>query len=212
MLRLRPTAFILGLALLGAITTPAQAETPGVPSWISEAKVGLLTHDSYMFEDNFLQVWKNRIEPGMDINGEVLFNLPGWFRHVGSPRLAVGADISTANKTSYAYIAPDWQYTFQNGLYLGGFFGFMVHTGAENVSQRDGSGNITPASQERFDNTKRLGSRVLFHFGPRVGYSIDEHNDIELMWAHSSNGHILANDDAPNQGIDNLGIRYGYKF
>lgn len=204
--------FLVSLTLFGLLATTAANADTGIPSWVSEAKVGLLTHDSYTFDDHFLEIWKNRKEPGMDINFEVLMNGPQWFEYVGTPRFQLGGDISTSGATNYAYTGLQWQHDFHSGLFVAGFFGLAIHDGTTDISQKDPNGNITPATTERFQNRKRLGSRVLFHLGPEVGYAFDEHNSLSLMWAHLSNGHILADKDAPNQGIDNIGLRYGYKF
>ena len=193
------------------LSTAAHADT-GIPDWVSEAKIGLLTHDSYTFADHMGQFWNNRKEPGMDVNVELLFNGPQWLQYVGTPRFQLGGDISTSGATNYAYTGLQWQHDFTTGIYLAGFFGLAVHDGTIDISQKDPGGFITAQSNQRFQERKRFGSRVLFHLGPEVGYMFDEHNSVSLMWSHISNGHILANQDAPNEGEDNVGLRYGYKF
>ena len=62
--------------------------------------------------------------------------------------------------------------------------------------------------------TRHLGSRVLFHLGPEIGYNITEHWNVSATWMHISNGWMLNGFDldAPNEGMDQLGMRVGYRF
>jgi hypothetical protein len=55
---------------------------------------------------------------------------------------------------------------------------------------------------------KALGSRVLFHFPAEIGYRFDERNSLSVYFEHTSNGYTVH----PNEGLDRLGIRYGYRF
>ena len=60
-----------------------------------------------------------------------------------------------------------------------------------------------------FDQTdKALGSRVLFHFPLEIGYRFDGHNSLSVYFEHMSNGYTR--DE--NEGLDRLGVRYGYRF
>lgn len=204
-------------ALADTMTPSAKASDSPLPSWVSAVKAGLETHDSYMAQDNsrLYHIWENRKEPGMDVNFEVLFNGPDVFHYIGSPRIQLGTNISTAGETSYAYSGLDWMYKFQNDIFIEGNFGLAIHNGTLDKSQADSTGNITPASTAEYERTKRFGSRVLFHFGPEVGYMFDEHNSISASWTHISNGQILTvnnHGDNANEGEDNWGIRYGYRF
>lgn len=55
---------------------------------------------------------------------------------------------------------------------------------------------------------KALGSRVLLRIPIEFGYQLTEHHRLSLMFAHVSNADLAD----PNQGLDTLGIRYGYWF
>jgi lipid A 3-O-deacylase len=55
---------------------------------------------------------------------------------------------------------------------------------------------------------KALGSRVLFHIPLEVGYRLDLHNSISAHFEHMSNAYTVD----PNEGLDRIGVRYGYKF
>ena len=55
---------------------------------------------------------------------------------------------------------------------------------------------------------KALGRRVLFHFPLEVGYRFDGHHSVSFYFDHMSNGYTTTY----NEGLDTLGVRYGYKF
>ena len=58
------------------------------------------------------------------------------------------------------------------------------------------------------DKRKSLGSPLLFRVGAALGYILTEKINVSLQYEHMSNAYI-AN---PNEGMDNVGIRLGYKF
>ena len=204
---------LLGLAIICAAPLARASDAP-IPGWLSELKGGVLTHNSEIISRNHPgQFWKEDTEHGADLNFEVLFNGPGWLSHIGSPRLQLGGDLSLTGETDHIYAGPYWSYTFENNVFVGGALGLAIHDGTVDLSPVDpATGTITPRSAERYNTTKKFGSRLLFHLGPEVGYRFDEHNSIMLTWSHISNGYIFSGLDGPNPGQDNLGIRYGYKF
>jgi len=61
---------------------------------------------------------------------------------------------------------------------------------------------------ERDDGNKDLGTRAFFHLGVEVGYQITPAYSIELYFSHLSN----AFTSSQNPGLNNLGVRAGFKF
>ncbi|MGD9261841.1 MAG: acyloxyacyl hydrolase, partial [Desulfobacterales bacterium] len=55
---------------------------------------------------------------------------------------------------------------------------------------------------------KSLGTRLLFRIPFEFGYQLTRHHSLSLMFDHISNAY-LANE---NEGMDTLGLRYGYRF
>jgi lipid A 3-O-deacylase len=51
-------------------------------------------------------------------------------------------------------------------------------------------------------------ARVLFHIPIEIGYRFDAHNSLSAYFEHTSNAFIVE----PNEGLDRLGVRYGYRF
>ena len=182
----------IGLALRFATITaslPAFAQSNGI---LDEAKIGVFDHD--------VGIFGSKIENGVQINGEVLFASPGIFKIIGSPRPTLGIAGNTAGKTSYAYAdltwtAMLWRNLFQprDGAYAGGFLGGAIHDG--NLSQTS-------------NGKKALGTRGLYHVGIESGYQMTSTYSVEAYFAHLSN----AGAGAHNAGINDIGIRAGFKF
>ncbi|CAA6604016.1 Lipid A 3-O-deacylase-related protein [Rhodospirillaceae bacterium LM-1] len=176
--------FILTLMLVLVASLPTRAE--GLGDLVYEVKGGLLYHDM----DN---LWSGfRRESGVDLNAELVFT-PSLPVLGGAIRPALGGSLNSSGDTSKAYLDAVWSYETNIGLYFGLGLGAAVHNGDLELRSRD---------------HKALGSRVLFHIPAEIGYRFDGHNGISLYFDHVSNGFLAS----PNEGMDTLGVRYGYKF
>jgi lipid A 3-O-deacylase len=168
--------------LLCSAALPALAD--GV---VQELKLGFLDHDVPDLWSGF------RAEPdSVDINIEALLSPSVPFLG-GTVRPALGGTINTVGATSHAYIDARWQYEMPSGIFLGLGIGGAIHNG-----------------QLQFEdpNLKALGSRVLFHIPIEIGYRFDAHSSLSAYFEHTSNAFIVE----PNEGLDRLGVRYGYRF
>lgn len=153
----------------------------------NELKFGVLDHDVPDLWSNF------RAEPAsVALNFEALFS-PSLALWGGTVRPALGASINTEGETSNVYLDARWQYEFHNGLFVGLGIGGTVHDGQLELKDWD---------------QKALGSRVLFHFPIEIGYRLDEHNSLSAYFEHMSNAYTVD----PNEGLDRIGVRYGYRF
>lgn len=176
--------------------SPATSRSPlwGV---ITEIRGGVLSHD-VLFPDRHDLRWPNPFnndrESGVDINGEALFESPDFLDILFSPRPHTGLMINTVGDTSSAYAGLTWDGKWDTGIFLEGFFGMAVHTG-----------KLRNGNPDRIE----FGSRALFRLGGEVGWRWWDTHGVSLIWDHMSNGSILS---SKNQGIDNIGIRYGYNF
>ncbi len=179
---LRVTALLV-LALL-VLLPPELAQADPL---IQELKIGVLAHDVPDLWSGF------RAEPNsVDINIEALL-FPSVAFLGGTIRPAIGGSISTVGATSDAYIDARWQYETACGMFFGLGLGAAVHDGQLQLEDWD---------------RKALGSRVLFHIPAEVGYRFDAHNSLSAYFEHMSNAYTVS----PNEGMDRLGIRYGYRF
>jgi lipid A 3-O-deacylase len=55
---------------------------------------------------------------------------------------------------------------------------------------------------------KSLGSQILFRIPIEIGYAIDRHHRLAIAFDHMSNAGLAS----PNEGMDTLGLVYGYRF
>ncbi len=189
----------------GACARPVRAALLAVVAWalagglahagiVDEVKGGVLAHDVGIFGDH--------VEGGADIVGEVLFTSPDFLSIIGSPRPTIGGSVNTAGKTDYGYFDMTWTATVWrpalnegDGVYLGGFLGGAVH-----------DGKITGPDEQ--DGNKNLGTRALYHLGVMAGYHINPVYSVEIYFSHLSN----ADASSHNPGLNNLGVRAGFKF
>jgi lipid A 3-O-deacylase len=155
--------------------------------FVQELKIGVLDHDVPNLWSGF------RAEPdSADINIEAIFS-PSVAFLGGTISPALGGSISTIGATSDVYLDARWQMEMGCGIFLGLGIGGAVHNGQLQLEDWD---------------RKALGSRVLFHIPLEIGYRLDDHNSLSAYFEHMSNAYTVS----PNEGLDRLGIRYGYRF
>jgi lipid A 3-O-deacylase len=180
--RIAGSAAVMGLLALPAMNSAASAE-----DMLYALKIGALAHDVPDLWSGF-QIEKNAV----DINIEAQFNL-AWALPWGAIRPVIGGSINTRGQTSDGYIDARWQGDCPSGLFFGLGLGAAIHDGELGGSDPD---------------RKWLGSRVLFHIPVEVGYHLDEHNDLSVYFEHMSNAYT----QKYNEGMDRIGVRYGYRF
>ena len=177
------SAFYAVAFALSALAAP----NASAQSLIEELKFGVLYHDAPSLWSGF------RLErEGADINVEALLRpaLPFFF---GTIRPAIGATLSTRGDTNHGYLGARWQVELPAGLFFGLGLGGAIH-----------DGHTLPDSV----SNKALGSRVLFHIPAEIGLRLDRHNSLSVYFEHTSNAWLAKY----NEGLDRVGIRYGYKF
>jgi lipid A 3-O-deacylase len=156
---------------------------------VSELRLGVLAHNKGLIAEH--------TEHGAQINLEARFRSPDFMKPVLSPRPTLGVSANTAGDTSFVYGGLTWGGFLWRGLFLEGFVGLAAHDGERN--SRD------PEPHER----RQFGSRVLFREAVEIGYRFLDNHSLSIMLDHYSNGGLLADR---NQGNDDVGLRYGYKF
>ena len=182
---LRRPILSIGCALIAAVNfaaVPASAE-----GLLYDVKVGALYHDMPWLWSNF-QLEKTSV----DINLDAQFT-PSLRLFSGTLRPAVGASLSTAGQTSTAYIDARWTYEWPSNYFFATGLGVAIH---------DGKLGLVDYKH------KALGYRELFHIPIEIGYHLDTHTSVSLYFEHMSNAYTQPN----NEGLDRLGVRYGYRF
>lgn len=169
-----------------AIAWPGAAHAEGL---IRELKGGILAHDVSNLWSGF------RAENDtVAVNVEALLT-PSLPFLGGTLRPAIGASIATEGGTSNVYLDARWEFETASGIFFAIGVGGTVH---------DGETKLLAANQ----TSKALGSHLLFHIPAEIGYRFDRHNSISIYFEHMSNG----NTRDENEGLDRLGVRYGYRF
>jgi lipid A 3-O-deacylase len=204
MRKMRAAALGLLWALLGA---PAAAQDTSVAptsrgGLIYELKIGALAHD--------VPLTANSKEPlGPDLNLEVVFG-PSLDFLFCTIRPALGATVNFAGYTSKAYLDVRWQVECCWGAFFALGIGAAIHNGEEDslANWKSLTGPALQAALATAENHKQLGSLVLFHPTFEWGYRLNESSSLSIFYEHISN----ANTAAKNEGLDSLGLRYGYRF
>ena len=177
--------------LLWAFGHPVQAQTPPAtasePGRLYGLRTGLLVHDVG-------GLWSNtRSEGGVDFNAELVFRRPSFMLWGGIILPNFGLSINSQGDTSKVYAGVVWEFLFSNGFFFNIGTGLAVHNGQ---LESDDS------------NKKQLGSRVLFREPIEFGFTFYERHRISILFDHISNADLAE----PNEGLDTLGVRYGYQF
>lgn len=183
---------IIAAALFCAGTAHAQI--------IDEARIGAALH---AIDPNG---GEPAVEGGADISGEVLFASPGVFRYILSPRPYVHGSLNTRGDTSFYGAGLAWEQHF-----LGRFFGEIDFGVARHDGVIEPPPPGDPAYESIVEHHALLGSRYLFRVVAGAGVKIDERWRAQVFFEHLSNGQILG-DGPHNQGLDNIGVRVGYRF
>lgn len=170
------------LALLAPGPAFAASETAKILTG-REARLGVLYHDVSTSE---------RIESGLDLNVEVLWESPEFLEAILAPRPHLGLSLNSGGDTSQIYGGLTWSWQFNEPFFLEFAFGGAIHDGETGCAARD---------------ERALGCRVLFREAISVG-SLVGPGSLSLELSHISNAGLC--DD--NAGLTNLGLRYGLAF
>lgn len=163
---------------------PKQKERPGA---VHEFRLGVLGHDVD-------RMWSNlRRENGVDYNAEIILTHPNGIFFYGEIRPSIGVSLNDKGDTSKLYAGMLWEKEYPYGLFLNLGIGFAIHNGELETNRED---------------RKSLGARCCFRIPFEAGISLTRHHRISIAFDHISNGYLAS----PNEGMDTLGVRYGYRF
>ena len=179
-------ALALVIALIPGTDGSAQESNSGT-TIVHELRGGVLAHDV----DG---LWAApRREDGVDFNAEIVLAKPTVTLLGGTVRPNAGLSVNNRGGTSKLYAGLVWEIAAANGVFLDLGLGAAIHDGALRTTD---------------PKRKQLGTRVLFRVPVEVGFAVTERHRLSVLFAHISNGFLVD----PNEGLDTLGIRYGYRF
>jgi len=199
---MRRSAYFLVTALAAATPQLALAQTaaptaPPTPSVkiVDELKAGVYEHDA--------SILGHQKETGADLNLEILFTSPAFLEIIGSPRPMIGGLVNTSGETDQAYFGLTWDWTFLHDVLRAGD-GFYVE-GSLGGSLHDGKLDVQGAEAQK---RKSLGSPVLFREDVDLGYHITPRYSVAISYNHISDADLAKR----NEGLNDIGIRFGFKF
>ncbi|MGY8999673.1 MAG: acyloxyacyl hydrolase [Rhodospirillales bacterium] len=152
---------------------------------LSEMRVGALLHDFGPFS--------HRKEQGYDGNLELLFTSPGFLAFIRSPRPHIGMSLNSAGDTNQAYLGLTWEWLFFDNYFTNFSLGGGYHDGYKATDILD---------------RKSLGCTILFRESLDVGYRFGGVHSIMAHLDHISNAKLCST----NEGLESVGLRYGYHF
>ena len=158
---------------------------------ITEVLVGVVDHDTGVISDN--------TEGGANLTAELRFKPLGgaFFDFLRSPRPHLGFNLNDSGNTSALYTGLTWSWPFGNRYFFGVAFGGAVHDGTLETDNR-----------RKRRNNKQLGCRVLFREAVELGITFLKRHALSIRFDHLSNANLCDN----NEGLDTVGVVYGYRF
>jgi hypothetical protein len=186
-----------GMLVAGAILPPDSLQAADtIP--LSEIKGGAVVHDLWRNHES-----KTREENTIDINLELLSKPLGLFSDqdkflnaLVNPRIHLGGDINTSGYTNKVYLGLTWDYQSETGIFAEFAFGMGVHDGKLKWRRPP-------------DGRPSLGSPVVFREGLDIGYRFSSGHSLAVHGSHISHGGMFAKE---NDGMDFVGLRYGYRL
>ncbi|WP_319407019.1 acyloxyacyl hydrolase [uncultured Desulfosarcina sp.] len=175
-------ALVLTMAHAGYAVDPSSPAGP-----VRAFRVGLAAHDV-----DGLWSGESR-EKGPDLCAEVIFSRPLFHLLSAAAYPNVGASLNTRNDTSKVYGGFLLQWEPASAFFFSTGLGLALHDGRLDTDSAD---------------RKSLGSRVLFRIPIEIGYALNRRHRIILVFDHMSNAYLAS----PNEGMDTLGLVYGYRF
>jgi lipid A 3-O-deacylase len=186
-----------GIAAFGAALMLAPAAQAGV----DEVHVGVMQHNICV--TNCKNADK---EDGPNVEFQVSFDSPGFLSWAASPQPYVIASINTAGNTSFGGVGLEWRWNFADNWALEPGVGYIVHDGAVDNPFANGTQEAADYAEEHV----LLGSEDLFRTSLGLTYDFEGPWEAQVLFEHLSHGQIIGS--GRNQGIDEIGIRFGYEF
>jgi hypothetical protein len=138
-----------------------------------------------------------------DVQLEVDTGQPQILRFLGAPHLNAVVAVNSARESDFAAVGLAWDHRLVGPFYASLQFG---------IGETDGVDSPPAGPAGDYDRRRRLllGSRALFREAAGLDWHVSNHWAIGLQYVHASNGNILGHHY--NEGINNVGMRLGYRF
>lgn len=186
-----------GLAAMGAALMASGQAQAGV----AEVHAGVMAHNICV--TNCKNADK---EDGPNVEFQVSFDSPEFLNWAFSPQPYVMASVNAAGDTSFGGVGLEWRWDFAPGWAVEPGLGYVVHDGELENPHPNGSPEAAAFAEEHV----QFGSRDLFRTSLALTRDLPGPWEVQVLYEHLSHGQILG--EGRNQGIDEIGIRFGYRF
>ena len=160
---------------------------------VYEVKQGILAHDRGWFG-------KNREGIGPDYNFELMFDSPRILKKIWSPKPIIGLTHTSTGGSSLYYGGITWDTNITKNWFISGTTGIAYTNGLKKLPQ----GQVATG-----DKKIQFGSQWLHRGAVELGWNFYGNDTISLMFSHVSHASMLSDK---NHGMDEFGVRYGYRF
>ncbi len=186
-------------ATLAVCGTAALA--PAASAQIESVRLGVMKHNICVTD------CKNADkESGVNIDGEIRFQSPGFLEFMWSPKPYVMASVNTDGNTSFAGFGLQYDIPLGDSFRIEPGFGYVLHDGSVNNPYPSG----TQQAVDYSSNHVLLGSEDLFRSSLALTWKFSETWGVQAIYEHLSHGQILGK--GRNQGLDELGVRAVWTF
>lgn len=177
-----------------------------------EYLIGLYAHDAVFLGQTFGVGAAGR-ESGADLHLGVRSEPVTWLKLIGKPQAHAFISINSENTSNFIAAGLSWPIGLGHHVYIRPGLGLAVTDGETGLPPVNAPG-LTPAEIQRrlnlYNTRIDFGSKLLFEPEIALGYRFGEHWSAELSWVHISNGEIF--HQGKNQGMDDAGVRFAYRF
>ena len=189
------TAYLISFVILVLLNKSEAFEDKTAKGFMGlyEVKQGILAHDRGWFG-------KNREGFGPDYNFELMFNSPKILKKIWSPKPVLGLTQTSSGGSSLYYGGITWDANITKNWFVAGTTGIAYTNGLTKLPK----GQVPTG-----DKQIQFGSKWLHRGAIEIGWNFYGKDTISLMFSHVSHGSMLSDK---NHGMDEFGIRYGYRF
>lgn len=187
----------LCVAALAAAGFAALVAAPAAAAGLDQIWIGGLAHDVVHQGGD--------MESGtQDVSLELDSRRPSILRPLGAPRVGLALAANSAGHSSLASLSLVWDRRLAGRLYGTFDFGLGVTNGL--VGPRAGAQGVSD-----FQHRLLLGSHVLFREAVGLEWRLSPRWSLGAEFIHASNGDLLGSHHY-NRGINDAGLRLGYRF
>jgi lipid A 3-O-deacylase len=177
-----------------------------------ELLVGIYAHDATFLGDTF-GVGSAGRESGADLHLGYRTERIEALGLIFKPQAHAFISVNSESTSNFVAAGLSWPIDLTHGFYLRPGLGLAYTDGEHGLPPVNAPGLSAAEVQRRLNlyNTRiDFGSALLFEPEISVGYRFSERLSGELSWVHISNGEVF--HQGKNQGMDDAGVRFAYKF